>query len=114
MSNSSDRAPTAQNNEPLWVDSHCHLDMLKLLSGEALEFDGDQDPITEPFLKALSDELQLAYAAGVGHFLCVSVDVSRYEHMRRAASVSPRVAHSAGIHPSTLESRPEAQWIDVL
>ena len=60
MSTSFDCVPIAPNHEPLWVDSHCHLDMLKLQSGEALGSEVDHDPVTEPFLEALSDELRQA------------------------------------------------------
>ncbi len=65
------------------VDSHCHLDRLKLsATGESL-----------------SAVLDAAQTAGVGHFLCVAVDTAGFDAMRTAVNGDRRVSFSAGVHP---------------
>jgi TatD DNase family protein len=66
------------------VDSHCHLNCLDL---EA--FGGDLD-----------EALALAHAAGVGHFLCVSIDLHRYPEVLAIAKKYPQVYASVGVHPN--------------
>ncbi|SEI61373.1 TatD DNase family protein [Allopseudospirillum japonicum] len=63
------------------VDSHCHLDMLKLAP------------------EALDQRLAEARARGVAHFLCVSVDLSTWPQMLLLAQRYPDVSVSLGVHP---------------
>ncbi|HHJ13972.1 MAG TPA: TatD family deoxyribonuclease [Gammaproteobacteria bacterium] len=63
------------------VDSHCHLDMLKL---------GD-----EP-LQSVLDE---ARAAGVERMLCVAVNLERFPAMMEKIAPHPQVLASVGVHP---------------
>jgi TatD DNase family protein len=67
----------------LFVDSHCHLDCIKLD-----EFDGD--------FKVL---IQRCLDAGVEHMLCVSIDMHKYPRMLEQAAKYPQVSVSAGVHP---------------
>ncbi|MCG6860641.1 MAG: TatD family hydrolase [Chromatiaceae bacterium] len=66
------------------VDSHCHLDRvnLKPYAGE---------------LHRLMDETR---AAGVGHMLCVSIDLEHYPKMRTLVDPYPQVSVSVGVHPN--------------
>jgi len=68
---------------PLFVDSHCHLDCIKLD-----EFDGDYKVL-----------IQRCFDAGVEHMLCVSIDMHKYPHMLEQAADYPQVSVSAGVHP---------------
>ena len=63
------------------VDSHCHLDMLRL----------EQEP--------LSGFLDEARAAGVEHLLCVSVSLERFPAMMQLIEPHPQVSASVGVHP---------------
>jgi TatD DNase family protein len=65
------------------VDSHCHLPLIE--GGEA-GFDGI---------------LARAAAAGVGHMLCVSVDLESYPAVRELARAYPQISCSVGVHPNT-------------
>ncbi len=67
----------------LFVDSHCHLDCIKLD-----EFDDDYNVL-----------IQRCLDAGVEHMLCVSIDMHRYPHMLALAEHYPQVSVSAGVHP---------------
>jgi len=68
---------------PLFVDSHCHLDCIKLD-----EFDDDFDML-----------IQRCLDAGVEHMLCVSIDMHKYPHMLEQVRRYPQVSVSAGVHP---------------
>jgi TatD DNase family protein len=68
---------------PLFVDSHCHLDCIKLD-----EFDGDYKVL-----------IQRCLEAGVEHMLCVSIDMHKYPHMLEQAANYPQISVSAGVHP---------------
>ena len=68
---------------PLFVDSHCHLDCIKLD-----EFDDDFDML-----------IQRCLDAGVEHMLCVSIDMHKYPHMFEQVRRYPQVSVSAGVHP---------------
>lgn len=103
----STEAPTSKKSPPppgdrqnlIWVDSHCHLDMLaKSEASDALD------------LARVQARLDMAFDSGVGHFLCVSVDLAKFQQMKQCVDLSPRIACSAGIHPSAEESRPDAIW----
>ncbi len=66
------------------IDSHCHLDHLDLT----------------PFAGRLAAALATANANGVGHFLCVSLDLAHWSAMvQRVASFS-NVSVSVGVHPT--------------
>jgi len=63
------------------VDSHCHLDMLSL----------EETP-----LEAILDE---AAEHGIGHILCVSVSLERFEAMLALIGGRPSISASVGVHP---------------
>ncbi|WP_088328398.1 TatD family hydrolase [Lacimicrobium sp. SS2-24] len=65
----------------MYVDSHCHLDRL------------GQSP------EQLAQTLDKARAAGVEHFLCVSVSVKDYDSMHAAVNDFNDVSVSCGVHP---------------
>lgn len=67
----------------LFVDSHCHLDCIKLD-----EFDNDYTVL-----------IQRCIDAGVEHMLCVSIDMHKFPHMLEQAKDHPQVSVSAGVHP---------------
>lgn len=99
MTSSPQPNPPGDRQNLIWVDSHCHLDMVAARHTEA-----------EPTQESVAGFIDTALSAGVGHFLCVSVDLNTYHQMTACAAVSPRVSFSAGIHPSTAEDRPEGHW----
>ncbi|WP_445365947.1 TatD family hydrolase [Microbulbifer sp. ANSA001] len=70
------------------VDSHCHLDRLKLD-----KFDGDLDAV-----------LELARDRGVGKFLCVGISLDNADAVVEIASRYRDVVCSVGIHPLDVES----------
>ncbi len=65
------------------VDSHCHLDRLE----EGID------------TERLAEHLAEARAAGVGHVLCVSVDLDTWPEMRALVEPFDEVSVSIGIHP---------------
>ncbi len=65
------------------VDSHCHLDMLDLS-----RHDGSLDAA-----------LAAARARGVGHFLCISVELEKFDAIRVIAEAHDDVSLSVGVHP---------------
>ena len=67
------------------VDSHCHLDLLKL-EGEPLA--------------AVLDE---AREAGIEHILCVSVSLERFPAMLQLIEPYPQVSASVGVHPDGID-----------
>ena len=69
------------------VDSHCHLNRLKLENGETLD-----------------DVIALARNRDVEHMLCVSVTLDEFPAMRAAVSKYPDVSVSCGVHPLDLET----------
>ncbi|WP_444900612.1 TatD family hydrolase [Microbulbifer sp. VAAC004] len=70
------------------VDSHCHLDRLKLD-----KFDGDLDAV-----------LEFARSRGVGKFLCVGISLENADAVVEIASKYEDVFCSIGIHPLDVES----------
>ena len=66
------------------VDSHCHLDRLDL----------------EPFGGRMEGVLDTAREQGVGHFLCVSVNLEDYPGMLALAEPLEQVSVSVGLHPN--------------
>ncbi|WJW74261.1 TatD family hydrolase [Thiohalobacter sp. IOR34] len=66
------------------VDSHCHLDRLDL----------------DPAAGGLDAVLERAREAGVGHLLCVAINLDAYPAMRRLVEGRDMVSVSVGVHPS--------------
>ncbi len=66
------------------VDSHCHLDTLDL----------------EPFGGRIEGVLDAAQDQGVGHFLCVSINLEDYPGMLALAEPHEQVSVSVGLHPN--------------
>ena len=81
-------APARAEQLPL-VDSHCHLDRLDLKAHQ-----GD-----------LGAVLQAAEAAGVGHMLCIGVDMETFPDVLAVAERWPRVFATVGVHPLYQKSR---------
>ncbi len=69
---------------PLLIDSHCHLDRLS----------ADLDEV-----------LAEANEAGVGCFLCVSINMENVERVIAIAQEYPTVYGSVGVHPNEREGR---------
>lgn len=69
----------------LFVDSHCHIPMLGLGRTEA----------------GVQSVLRQAAENGVGHLLCVSVDIESIPGVIRLAETHRNVFASVGIHPNT-------------
>ncbi|ADJ28361.1 TatD family hydrolase [Nitrosococcus watsonii] len=66
------------------IDSHCHLNLLDLTP-----FDGSVHPV-----------MQEARKAGIGHMLCVSVDLETFPDICALAQEYAEVSASIGIHPN--------------
>ena len=71
------------------VDSHCHLDRLDL----------------EPFGGRLDAALEAAAEAGVGHMLCVCIDMDNFPRVRELAHAYSQVSASVGVHPNERGTR---------
>ena len=65
----------------MFVDSHCHLDRLKMDDAQ------------------LQETLNFARNRGVEHFLCVSVSVKDFDQMHAKVSQFDDVSVSCGVHP---------------
>ncbi len=74
----------------MFIDSHCHLDMLKLD-----KHDGQ-----------LSNVISAAQAREVEKMLCVCVDLNKFDSMYATAREFDNVFFSAGIHPLHVEESP--------
>ncbi|WP_040886283.1 TatD family hydrolase [Marinobacterium stanieri] len=74
----------------MFIDSHCHLDMLKLD-----KHDGQ-----------LSNVISAAQERNVDKMLCVCVDLNKFDSMYACASDFDNVFFSAGIHPLHVEESP--------
>jgi len=66
------------------VDSHCHLDRLEL----------------SPWNGELQGALDNAATQGVGHFLCVSIDLEHYPALLALAKAHAQISVSVGVHPT--------------
>ncbi len=66
------------------VDSHCHLDRLEL----------------SPWNGELQGALDHAATQGVGHFLCVSIDLEHYPALLELAKAYAQISVSVGVHPT--------------
>lgn len=69
------------------VDSHCHLNRLRLQEGETV-----------------AQMVANATERGVGHMLCVSVTLDEYPAMCQAVAPFEHVSVSCGVHPLDLDS----------
>jgi TatD DNase family protein len=67
------------------VDSHCHLDLI------------------DPTLERVDALLATAAQAGVGHFLCVSVNLTNAPIVRALAARYDNVSASVGVHPNHVD-----------
>ncbi|MEL0027152.1 MAG: TatD family hydrolase [Perlucidibaca sp.] len=72
------------------VDSHCHLDLLDLTRHQG----------------SLDAALDAARARGVGHFLCISVELERFDDIRVIAERHDDVSITVGVHPCHTSARP--------
>lgn len=72
----------------MYIDSHCHLDRLDL---DKLGTD-------------LDGALAAARARGVGHFLCIGVDLESLPQVLAVAEAHGDVSASVGVHPLHLDS----------
>jgi TatD DNase family protein len=70
------------------VDSHCHLDRIDLA----------------PYGGDFAALLAATRAAGVGHSLCVSIDLEAYPAMLSLVENHPEVSVSVGVHPNEQEA----------
>jgi TatD DNase family protein len=66
------------------VDSHCHLDQLDL----------------SPYQGDLSAALLFAKNEGVGHFLCVGINIKDFPGMLSIVKAHPHVSATVGLHPN--------------
>ena len=69
------------NNQYL-VDSHCHIPLI--------EMEGGADAV-----------IGAAQEAGVGHILCVSIDLVSYPEIKHLADSYACISASAGVHPNS-------------
>jgi len=66
------------------VDSHCHLDRVDL----------------GPYDGAFDALIERTRAEGIGHLLCVCIDLEHYGAMRALVDAYPEVSVSVGVHPN--------------
>lgn len=83
----------------LLIDSHCHLDRLKL----------------ERYPNGLKDAINAATEAGVSHMLCVCISKENKDAVVAIAEEYPHIFASVGIHPcdvsdSVTEQQALTQW----
>ena len=71
------------------VDSHCHLDRLSL----------------EPYDGRFDRFVDMTLEAGVGHMLCVSIDLESWPAMVKLVAPYPQISISVGVHPNDKERR---------
>lgn len=67
---------------PYLVDSHCHIPLI--------EMQGGADTV-----------ISAALEAGVGHMLCVSIDLETFPEIKQLADSYPCISASAGVHPNS-------------
>ncbi len=73
----------------MFVDSHCHLDRLKLA----------------PYDNSLEAALQAARDKGVSRMLCVAIDLEHIDQVLAIAEKHPDIFASVGVHPTSYEGR---------
>jgi TatD DNase family protein len=71
------------------VDSHCHLDRVALD-----HYDGRFDQFVQKSLES-----------GIGHMLCVSIDLESWPAMVELVEPHPEISISVGVHPNDKERR---------
>lgn len=71
------------------VDSHCHLDCLDLKAWDT----------------GLQGALDQAQHFGVGHMLCVSIELETFPHMLSIVRQYDNVSASVGVHPNVREGK---------
>jgi TatD DNase family protein len=71
------------------VDSHCHLDRVNL----------------KPYAGDFHHLMEETRSAGVGHMLCVSIDLEHHTKMRNLIAPYPQVSVSVGVHPNERSRR---------
>jgi TatD DNase family protein len=71
------------------VDSHCHLDRVDLT----------------PYAGSFPALMAAIRAAGVGHMLCVCIDLDGFDAMRARVAGEPDVSISVGVHPNEQGAR---------
>jgi len=71
------------------VDSHCHLDRLDL----------------SPWNGDVNGAINSAVEQGIGHFLCVAIDLENFPNILNLARKNERVSVSVGVHPNETEGR---------
>jgi len=71
------------------VDSHCHLDCLDL----------------EAWGNGLQGALDQAQQYGVGHMLCVSIELETFPHMLSIVRQHDYVSASVGVHPNVRDGK---------
>ena len=77
------------------IDSHCHLDRLKLEPGQLI-----------------GDALNHAQTLGVEKFLNVSIDLHHFDQLLSTAHSDERVFASVGVHPNEMEqNEPEREQL---
>lgn len=74
---------------PFLVDSHCHLDRLDLT----------------PFDGQLENALQAANEQGVGHMLCVCIDLEHFDDVLQPARQHQNISASVGVHPNETDGQ---------
>lgn len=78
------------------IDSHCHLDRLDLSA----------------YPNGLEGALEAARARGVGHFLCIGIDLESLPAVLAIAEQYDDVSASVGVHPLHLDSlEPEIEQL---
>ena len=83
----------------MFVDSHCHLDRIKLN-----DFEND---FTHLIKRCEQD--------GIEHMLCVSIDLDTWPAMRELVADYPQISLSAGVHPmATAEQKLDTDTLDRL
>lgn len=71
----------------MFIDSHCHLDRLKL----------------SPYNDQLDGAIEAAQDAGVDTMLCVAIDLEHIEQVLSIAANYPSIYASVGVHPTSHE-----------
>ena len=79
----------------MFVDSHCHIDFPELVD----DFPG---------------VMSRAHDSGVGHLLCVSVNLQDFPAMLQLADRSENISASVGVHPNTPLEVTEEPSVDTL
>jgi TatD DNase family protein len=77
------------NGVLMLVDSHCHLDRVDL----------------SPYGGSFDAMMDRTRADGVGHLLCVCIDLEHYDGMRALVADHDEVSVSVGVHPNEQERR---------